>query len=119
MNSYRQNPPPVLQLVQHDAALLRLNRVYRLAAGEAARKPDHALRQPDLSQLLVLLLAQLLVLCIIAAEFRACLGRLCVVEDDLLVERLVRVAQRRVVDGEEAERRGYYAHWVAHLVSSE
>ena len=74
------------------------------------REPDHALRQPDLPQLLVLLLPQVLVrLRVPIAQLLALPRGFRVVEDNLLVERLVRVAQRRVVDGEEAELRRHHA----------
>lgn len=113
--AYRQDPPALLQLVQHNARLVRLNRVdVGGTAREAARKADHALRQPDLPQLLVLVVAQLLLArrpaaAALAAQPRPRPRRFGVVEDYLLVERLVRVAQRGVVDGQEAELRGDHA----------
>lgn len=92
--------------MQHDARLLRLHRVYRLTVGETLRKSHHALRQPDLPQLLILLLSQLLVaLSVAIAELRARLRCPRVVEDNLLVECLVARSKRGIVHSEERQLR--------------
>lgn len=104
--AYRQNPPSLLELMQHDARLLRLHRVHRLAVGETLRKSHHALRQPDLPQLLIFLLSQLLVSpCVAIAELRARLRSTRVVEDNLLVERLVARPKRGIVHGQKRQLR--------------
>lgn len=104
--TYCQDPPAFFQLMQDDARLLRLHRVYGCTIGEAVRKAHHALSQSDLAQLLILLLAQLLLrLCVCIAELGACLCSLGVVEDDLLVECLVAGAQCWVVHCEKGQLR--------------
>jgi hypothetical protein len=72
LQTYRKYPPTFLQFAQHNPASVRLNRVHRLAVGKASailsatalrgmypiyplRKIYHALREPNLSQLLILL----------------------------------------------------------------
>ena len=63
-----------------------------------------ALRQPNLAQLFVLLLAQLVrPLGVAMAQRGASAGRAGVVEDDLLVDGVVGAAERRIVDGQERE----------------
>jgi hypothetical protein len=107
--TYRQNPPARLQLVQHHAGALRVDRVDGLAGREAAAKVDHALGEADLSQALI---AVVVVGAVsraavpggaVAAALGARLGGGRGVVDDLVIDCLVGGAQAGVVDGQEAQ----------------
>ena len=128
--------------MEDNARLFSLYRVHRFAVGETPVtyqlpcsptvahgallcKAHHALREPNLAQLLVLLLAQLLLFLRIAmAQLRARLGGLGVVEDDLLVKRLVRRAEGGIVYRKEGQLRrdnfgyggGRHSSWRCRLV---
>lgn len=122
--TYSENPPSALQLVQHDPALLGLDRIDSIPTGEPAAELDHALGQTDLPQPLVALilrdvlggLPSLRSMVALAAAAAALLVLLVLlpllglgvhrgVVDDLVVEGLVGGAERRVVDGKESQLR--------------
>ena len=121
--TYSKNPPPIFQFVQNYARLLRLYRVYRGIVREAPAinqphvlpdirfascsipgKSHHTLRQTNLPQLLILLLFQLaLSLRIAPTNLGPCLRSFGIVEHNLIMERLVRLPQARIINSEEGQ----------------
>lgn len=98
--------------MRNDPRLLCVNSVYRSSIREVAAKVDHALGKANLPQPLVTLL---LGDAICRPRARAppsaagALRRNRGVVNDLIVNRLIRLAQRRIEQGEEAQLRGHNA----------